>query len=458
MLLHAESVCIVGASPKQTTLGGQALERLVRHGFGGRVELVNPRYDEIEGRPCHPSVGALPAPTDVAMICIPSGGVPAVVRECGEAGIPVVLVIASGFQESAGSETLVTDLRSALDESGVRLVGPNTEGIWSIESGLFLTFGSASMMPRYQPGPVSIISQSGGIGTAVVRHLQGRGIGCRYFIGVGNAMDLTALDFLEFIVTEGAESIVGLYTEGLSDGHRLKGIMRQARERGIAVAALRAGVSEEGRAATASHTGRIATASRIYADIFRQTGVIEVATISELLLATETLATLRRPSDVSRSGGLGVISVSGGCSGVIADAASRHGVPLATFGPETLDALAGCLPSYASVANPVDPTGAVLQSPELLAQVMAIVGADEDVDLVLVQLGNSALSQAEGHFQQFCNFAPQSGKPLVISSIGDDLPAEQRRRFAGCGITWSPDPDEAIRRCGWLLEVSRWTS
>lgn len=457
-ILHARSVCVVGASPNTAGLGGQAVERLRRHGFAGRLELVNPRYENIDGHPCHPSIATLPEPTDVAVICVNAQQVPDLILECGAAGISTAVVIASGFDEVAGADELSARLRDAIRTSGVRVVGPNTEGVWSVPSRVFLTFGTASARTEFRPGPVSVLSQSGGIGTAIVRHLQERGVGARYFVGVGNEADLTALDFLDQIVREAEPGVVVVYTEGLRDGHRLGALMSQAHAVGIQVVLLRAGTSSQGRAATASHTGRVASETRVYSDLLRQYGVIEVASMAQTWAAAESLVSasaLRGAKEADlRPAAVGIVSVSGGCRGLIADAAAGLGVAISTFRPETVARLTEWLPSYAVATNPVDPTGSVLRDPPLLDRIVGLVASDPSHSVVLLQLGNSALGQIDRHADALAAIAAGSGTPIVIGTVGDDVSVSRRAALLSRGLIVAPDPYDAVQRCRWLLAAA----
>lgn len=452
-LFAARSVCIVGASPDERSIPGMALDRLVRHGFRGTIQLVNPKYPEIAGRRCYPSVKDLPERVDTAMVCVPAAAVPQVVEECGDAGITAAVVVASGFEEVAGGAALAACLRAAIARTGIRVVGPNTEGVWNIPGKVMLTFGSASARAEFLAGPVSVLSQSGGIGTACVRQLQDRGVGCRYFVGVGNETDLTTLDLLEYLVEEGESPVVLLYTEGLRDGWRLRSIARDAHAKGVSIVALRAGTSEAGRRATATHTGRIASASRVYGSILRQLGVIEVSTPAELWRAGAVLAVAGRPPVLPGRSGVGIMSISGGCRGILADACDRRGVPLAEFAPETERALAKVVPSVGVITNPVDPSGSVMTVPGLFEGAVEAVAGDRSSEILLVQYGNGALRMVREHLDFYARLRREVDKPVVLCSLGDELEPEMVRRLNDLRLLWANDPDQAIQQCEWLYRA-----
>ncbi len=454
-LLRPSSVAIIGASLNEKSIPAMALDRLVRHGFTGDVFLVNPKHKEVSGRPCYPSIHDVPGKVDVAMVCVPAGPVPDIIEQCGKAGVGAAVIVASGFEEVADGAENTARLKAAISSTGIRAVGPNTEGVWNVTGKVMLTFGSASNRASFLPGPVSVISQSGGIGTACVRQLQDRGIGCHYFVGVGNETDLTALDFVEHIVHEGESPVILVYTEGLRDGWRLRRIAVAAHERGVSIVVLRSGTSEMGRIATATHTGRVASASRVYSSVLRQLGIVEVFTPYELWQAGLVLTVAGKVPKLPGKAGVGVMSISGGCRGIIADSCDRRGVPLSEFAPATEAALCKVVPSVGVIKNPVDPSGKVMTEAGLFEGAVDAVARDPHSEIILIQYGNGALHMMLDHLDIFKKMRREIGKPIILCSLGDDLSADMRRELNSIGVLWANDPDQAALECEWLYKFRR---
>ena len=454
-LLRPRSVAIIGASPNEKSIPGMALDRLVRHGFTGAIHLVNPKHKEVSGRPCYPTIRDVPGPVDAAMICVHADPVPDLLEECGAAGVGAAVVVASGFEEVADGAANTARLKAAIARTGIRAVGPNTEGVWNVTGKVLLTFGSASNRASFLPGPVSVISQSGGIGTACVRQLQDRGIGCHYFVGVGNETDLTALDFVEHIVHEGESPVILVYTEGLRDGWRLRRIAAAAYEKGISIVLLRAGTSEMGRVATATHTGRVASAPRVYSSVLRQLGIVEVFTPSELWQAGMVLTVAGKAPELPGRAGVGIMSISGGCRGILADACDRRDVPLSEFAAATEAALGQVVPSVGVIKNPVDPSGKVMTEPGLFEGAVDAVARDPHSEIVIIQYGNGALHMMRNHLDIFAAMRRDTGKPVVLCSLGDDLDPEMCRHLFSIGVLWANDPDQAAQQCEWLYKFRR---
>ena len=201
-LFHARSVALVGLSADPRKMTGAPLEILRQTGFTGIIRVVNPKYREIGGLPCHPSIDALPESADVALITLAAASVPAAIRACARKGIRAAVVMSSGFEESAEGAVHARELARAALETGVAVVGPNCEGLWSVRERVLLTFGSAARRSVLHLAPVAILSQSGAIAGALGRHLQDSGVGCAYLVSVGNETVLTIADYLEWMIAQ----------------------------------------------------------------------------------------------------------------------------------------------------------------------------------------------------------------------------------------------------------------
>lgn len=449
------SVVIVGASADPRRLAGRPLIRMRQHAYPGEILLVNPRHDEIAGTPCFPSVTALPRPVDVALVIVPARDVPGVIEQCGRRGIPNAVVLSSGFEDGATGAELTRRLVAAARPAGVRLVGPNCEGLWNIPRRLALTFGSAADRPELLAGDVSVISQSGSVGGACMRELQDRGIGCRYFVSTGNETDLTALDFLEFMVAEGGSRVVTMFVEAFADGHRLRAIGRRAAAAGVRIIALRAGRSTLGRAATLSHTGRMASAPAVYRDLLRQAGVVEVGTFADLVKATEVAALCPvLPAAGDGPDGVGVLAVSGGSRALIADSCGTRGVPLAEFTETTEHRLRELLPEFGYARNPTDVTGQLLSDPGMFTAVADAVAADPRTTSVLLQYANGAEHHVTAHAPLLAGLQRRTGKPVVASLLGP-VGAEVASLLRQAEVVAVADPDEAVKCLSWLYGFAR---
>lgn len=450
-LFRARGVCVVGASEDPRKLASRALAHLVRHRYAGALYAVNPRYQRLGDVPCVPSVEALPDGVDVALIGVPAPAVPDVVEACGRRGVAAAVVISSGFEETAPGRDLACRLADAARRHGVAVVGPNCEGVWSVRERLLLTFGSAADREVLHEGPIAVVSQSGAVGGAVVRHLQDAGYGCAQFVSVGNETVLSALDYVEYLVEQDDLLVIALFVEALREGRRLPALAERARRRGIEIVALKAGGSRLGREATASHTGKIASDDAVYRSVFAEAGVLQVEGLVDLVDAAALLSWAPPPRRLSGARpGVGVLSVPGGTRALTADLAERAAVPLAAFDEATVASLAATLPAFGYPRNPADVTGEVLNRPDLLEASLAAVAADPNVEALVVQFANAGPRDARARRDLLARTARSAGMPLVAACLGDAMPAEERRAFAEGGVLVARDPSEAIRSLAWL--------
>lgn len=457
-LFDPRAVAVVGASSDERSLAGKPLLRLKQHGFARGVYPVNPRHASLAGFEAVPSILELPDGIDVALIVIRAELVPQAIRDCAARGITHAVVMSSGFEDRGGEDSLSAQLDRAVRDTGVRLVGPNCEGLWSIPSQMTLTFGSAADRPHLLEGAVTVLSQSGSLGGACMRELQDRGVGCRYFVSTGNELDLTTMDLLEYAIEEGGSRVVAMFVEGLHDGHRLRELAYWARQRDVRLVMLRAGGSAMGQLATLSHTGRVATADVVYRDVLAQSGVLEVTSLRDFVEATRLAAIQAAglpavPASGRSESGASVVAISGGSRAILADAAERRGVPLATFSESTLATLKAVLPQFAFARNPVDVTGQLIARPDDFRAVVSAVVADQNTEALVVQYANGGEAQVRQHSDLFAELARREGKPIVASLLaGHDDP---RVNLDGPGHAVVRDPGDAIKYLEWLYTFAR---
>src|SRR5688500_17116541 len=276
-LFRPKHVAVIGASRTPGKLGHSVLKNLVNGGYTGRVSAINPAGAEVEGKPGYRSLREMPERADCAFLAIPAAAIPDAVRECAEAGVRVAVLGAAGFAE-LGTEDGMTrqkDVAATARASGLRLVGPNTNGILSTVDRLSLGY-NASHGERFTPGNVSFVSHSGALMDGIARRLYGAGGGLSKFIAAGNEADLNMLDYLEYLLEDDSTKVIGLVIEALSDGPRFLSLARKAGKR---IVALKLGRSALGAEATLAHSSRLAGSVRAYEALFREAGVASVGTV-----------------------------------------------------------------------------------------------------------------------------------------------------------------------------------
>lgn len=332
-LFQPKNVAVIGASRTQGKQGNSAFRHLVNGGFPGGIFAVNPAGEggDIEGYHCYASIGDVPQRIDCALMVIPAAAVVANVRRCGELGVRSLIVASTGFAElgtDEGRERQQELLRVAR-EGGIRIVGPNTNGLYNATDRLCLGYNTSFGDPL-DPGPVSIAAHSGALFNSIAPRLRQYGAGLGKFVPVGNEADLNMLDFIEYFIEDDATGVIGLIVEGLSDGARFRQLAERSRAAGKPIVALKLGRSSAGAGAAMAHSSRLAGSARAYDALFRECGVATVPTVEALaggcaVLGGERMVSM--PNDRSRA--LVCVSTSGGGSSLLADFAHEKGLPLA---------------------------------------------------------------------------------------------------------------------------------
>ncbi|MBS1843055.1 MAG: acetate--CoA ligase family protein [Actinobacteria bacterium] len=376
-LLRPRSVAVVGANDRPGSYGDVILRNLAAAGFEGAIWGVNPKREEVHGRPCVASVAELPEPVDAVVVAIPAAACAPVIVEAGERGCGGAIVIAAGFGETAAGRPLEAELLEAAARTGLPVCGPNGNGVVSVAARAPLWGDSVE---RLTPGPVAVITQSGNFGVNALG--SDRGVGFHTVVSTGNGAVLEPGDWLEALAaTEGVGSIA-LMLESDGDGGRLTSALALCAERRVAVAVLKVGSSEGGARAAGAHTGALAGDQRVFAALLKEAGAAIAREPSELLELARALAVPdARPR---RRGGLAILTCSGGDSGVAADLAEERGLELPDLSPGTRERLAEILPSAATVANPLDYTSMLWDDHEALAEIGAAVSSDPGIDQLLL--------------------------------------------------------------------------
>ncbi|MBI2525116.1 MAG: acetate--CoA ligase family protein [Candidatus Rokubacteria bacterium] len=429
-LLDARSVAIVGASTNPEKVSGRPLRYLLRHGFGGRIYPINAAAAEVQGLPAYGDIGCLPEVPDLAVVCVPAAQVPRELDRCADAGIPAAVVLSSGFAETgAEGARLQAEIASIARCRGILLCGPNSVGVINVWQRLTASF-SAHLEGDLLAGSIAFVSQSGAMGTTTFNRMQDEGLGFSFFVSSGNEASLEALDFIEAFLLDERTRVVAAYIEGVRDGRKVFKIGRLSRDLGKPVVVLKAGQTGSGRRAALSHTGAITGSHAVYRAAFRQAGIIAVGDIEEMVDACRLLS-----RGMSLPGArLAVITGSGGVSVLASDHFARAGLDIPLLSDETVAVLAGILPPFAACQNPVDVTGQLFASPDLLRAALATVANDASIDAIALVLSMLPPAVARRLAEDVVAFAPGSRKPLAIGWLGGSMVDGGREVIRAAGL------------------------
>ncbi|MFC5948856.1 acetate--CoA ligase family protein [Pseudonocardia lutea] len=432
-VLNPRTVVVLGASGRADNPMARPLRWLAERGFAGRVVPVNPKYPELAGLPCAASFAEVEGPVDLVLAMVPAAQAVAAVREAGRAGAAAVIVFASGFAE-VGPEgaTLQEELVAAARESGVRVLGPNCQGIVHTPSRLFASFSAAAERPLTGSSGIAYVGQSGAIGGSVLDLAAERGLDLTTWVSTGNQADVDLTEIGRYLVRRPEISVLAAYAENLRDGTAYERLAATAAEHDTALVVLRAGRSAAGRRAAVSHTGAMVGDDTAFRLVSRRHGVVLVDDVEELLAAATMLRGQPRPS----GRGVAAVTTSGGAGILAADRCEALGLHLPELAPETQEKLSRLVPEFGALANPVDVTAQLFnRGDRAFGEVCAIVCADPSVEslLVLVTMvtGREAVALAED-----LAAAMQGGTvPCAVAWLaGPDRTAEARALLTAAGI------------------------
>ena len=356
-LFNPRSIAMIGASANPRKWGLIVLLNILKGNYSGKIYPVNPKEESILGYKCYPNVGEIPDAIDTAIITTPAKTVSSLIDECGRKGIPFVIVISADFKETGPEGArLERELVATAAKNGIRLVGPNSMGIFSAQTHLH------AKMPPILPlvGPVSMFSQSGNVGVQMLAWGAGEGIGFEKFVSSGNEGDLTCVDYLRYFADDDHTRVILGYLEGLNPGTELLPVARET-SRKKPVLIFKGGRTEAGGRAAASHTGSMAGSSRIFRAAFRQAGMLEVKTSQALLDCAKAFANYPVP----RGNRVGIITRGGGWGVITSDSCEENGLKVPDLPDSVIEKFDTLLPAYWSRSNPVDLVATISHDPYL---------------------------------------------------------------------------------------------
>ena len=403
---NPESIAIVGASPDFSKITGRTLKYLLKHRFKGRIYPINPKYKEMLGLPCYPSISDLPEAVDLVWIQIPSDRVMGVLEECSTKGVRQVVIHSAGLAEiGPEGKKKELEMKSFSEAHGIRICGPNTAGYVNLVDGVALTPVVALELDILTTGKIGFISQSGGMTGAILTRAEARGIGFSYIVSTGNEMDLDVSDFIRFMVEDPHTRVISIFLETVRRPEEFLKTSDLALERGKPLICLKVGKTEVGARAAASHTGALTGSDEVYEAVFKKKGIIRVEALEDLF-ETASLFEKYSPPKGRR---VGVLTTTGGGAMLLADKGGTLCLDFPKPSEKTIKTLSQNLPSFASISNPLDVTfsgvgGGYERSLNLFLE-------DAQFDIVVAVVGTSS------------QFAPEMGvKPILKRERNKEKP------------------------------------
>lgn len=408
-MLSPQSIVIMGASEQLTKINGRPLKFLLEKGYQGKIFLVNPKYSEIAGLPCYPSLDDIDTIPDMAIIALPASKVCETIVALGKKGVLAAIVFSSGFGEMGpeGKE-LENELLQVARQSGVRICGPNCLGLINAFESVYATFSQYADGDTHS-GPVGFVSHSGAFGTAIAALARRREIGLGYFVNTGNEVDLGFSEIMQEILLDPRIKVVAGYLEGIKDGVGLKKLAKSAIEQNKPLVLTKVGRLGAGALAAASHTGSLAVEDGLFDAVARQYGIIRARNEEQMLDILEVMLYTSPPA----GNRLGIITQSGGAAVMMADRAEELGLAIPRLTQKSEDALKDIVPGFGACRNPVDVTGQFVANPAILRDSINVMLDDPQIDIVIVWL-QLMTNHVDLLVNLFAEVRKNAKKPFVV--------------------------------------------
>ena len=436
-LLSPRSVALIGASPRQGSVGRAILGNIRKADFKGEFGLVNPRHSEIDGVRAADSLGKLGFAPELVVITAPAKSIPGLIDEAGRCGAAGAVIVSAGLGHGPGS--LADAAEKAAQNYGMRLIGPNCLGIMMPCAGLNASF--AAHMPA--KGNLALISQSGAIAAGMVDWAAQRAVGFSGIVSIGDQLDVDIADLLDYFALDEKTNAILLYIEAIKDARKFMSAARAA-ARIKPVVVVKSGRMAQGAKAAATHTGALAGSDAVYDAAFLRAGILRVSDLRELFDCAETLGRLKSPPGkrlaiLTNGGGIGVLAID--------RLVELGGIP-AAISSETKAKLDAVLPRTWSGSNPVDIVGDADSA--RYAAALEILLADSGNDAVLVMNVQTAIARSDeiaatviDGVRNYRASHRMSPKPVLAAWVGSEPVIGDF--MSGAGIPNYPTEDDAVR-------------
>jgi acyl-CoA synthetase (NDP forming) len=434
-LFKPRSIAVIGASDRSGSLGKELALNVISS-FKGPVHLVNIRGGVILGRSAYRRVSDVPEAVDLALIITPSDSVPEVLEDCGKVGVRGAIVYSGGFSEMGRGDLEEEVVRIARRYS-IRLLGPNSVGVIDTETPLNATFVSTERQLIPSRGGVSLISQSGALGSLILDLMGERLVNLRRFASIGNASDIKMWELVGLLAGDAKTEVIGVYLESVKEGRRLLEALRSA-SMVKPVVVLAGGLSETGSKAALTHVAALTIKAKVLEGALRQSRVISVGSLGEFVAVLEVLSRVKvKP----KGGRVLVVTNTGGMGVLLSDSMERRGLRLASLPEELVTKLRSLVPGYMALSNPIDLSGAAPTS--LYISVIRELLNSKAADILVVVNQPQTAAMDVDNFLEYAKSLKGSEIPVVILVSGSGYSRSMALKLRQTGLPVASDPEEA---------------
>lgn len=429
-----KTVCLIGASDKDGSVGNTIARNLLS--FKGKVYFTNPRLSgkKLLGKKVFSSITNIPEKIDLSIVATPAAITYDVVKEIANAKCKNILMVTSGFSE-IGRTDLTEKIKTLISKEKINLIGPNCLGILNLSNNLDATFNSRENYDLPKCGKVSIITQSGALGVALLDVSSKQRLEINKFVSYGNALDVDETDLLEYFEKDKNTDIILCYIEGVNNGKKFYNTIKRITKK-KKVIVLKGGKSEKGTTAVKSHTAAIAGSTKVFSTALKQAGAIEVRTIKEMFdlsrfFSWYVVDKIKDSQIITNGGGFGVLTT---------DQLEINKLKLSEVTKETANKIKKIMPGYATVANPIDLTGDA--DDDRFVQVIDLCLKDKNTNSIIVLMLLQMPSISSLIPEKIAKLKANSKKPIMVVTIGGNKTEEKIKEFEKRKVLCFRDPKE----------------
>ncbi len=409
-LFKPRAVALIGASAKELSIGNVIIKNLIHYRFNGPVYPINPKVDEIRGLKAYPSILDVPGEVDLAHIVIPPPFVPEEVENCGKKGIKAIIINTAGFKEmGAEGQALENDFLKRAAKYGIRIVGPNCQGIINSDPAINAYCNFTFTFPH--PGHISVVAQSGGVGAVLMQAFHDMGVGQRMYASNGNGSDVSITEFISYYGKDEETRAIVLYAESLGNPLEFIEVVKKVTAR-KPVLAITAGRTDKGAEASRSHIGGLA--GSISMDlIYKKAGILTFHNQEELCHAAVALSS----QPVPKGNRVGIITNTGGPSVIAIDELVSCGLTLPPLSANAIETLKGTMLESASIRNPLDVVATA--GPLHFRSALEVMMNEEQYDSIYLNFVTPPFVDCESVAREITSAARAGNKPVVCNYMTD---------------------------------------
>ena len=408
-LFKPRTVAIIGASVKELSIGNVITKNLQTYGYTGNVYPINPTAPDIRGIKAYKTLEEVPGEVDLVHIIIPAPLVPQAIEECGRKGVRAVIINSAGFSEM-GEEgaQLQAEFLATAKKYGIRILGPNCQGIINSDPSLKAYCNFTFTFP--DPGTISVVALSGGVGGLIMQALDDLGIGQRFYASNGNACDVSIPEIIKYYGDDAETRAIILYTEGFANPREFLETARDVATK-KPILAMKAGRTEQGAKAASSHTGSLAGVDIATELIFEKIGILFFRNEGEMVRAAMAFSS----QPIPKGNRVGIITNTGGPAVIATDVLVSCGFDVPKLSEKSIARLRETQFAEAAVENPIDVIATA--SPTHFRSALEVLMEEDGIDGIYICFVTPSFTDTEGIAREIVAASRLSKKPIVCNFI-----------------------------------------